>query len=187
MVLIIALTAIGLPASASANYSLVDYQSAADALLAVDSTLDPPPNDPNRDFAVGGFQGQDNNNVGFSGHGDALLGSDPQGHLSETIPLFFPMASSTYQGRFRVTCIAVTLNEAAIGLVPTDVASQDQSAEFILSVRDNRGTGFPDDYEFFFDPNPGVIQASDCAIYVGFASFPVAHGNILVNDALPLP
>jgi len=177
-----ALAAIALPAGAGADvYSLLDYQSATDALQAVDPTIDPPPNNPNRNFVVGGFHGTDNNNVGFSANSDAI-GLDPQGHLSETIPLFFGTPPKTYQGRFRVTCLAVVGNEAAMGLVPTDTASNDQTAEFILAVRDNRGLGIPDEYAF----ESGVdVFANACAFSVGDALFSIESGNILVNDALP--
>jgi hypothetical protein len=177
-----ALVAIALPAGAGADvYSLLDYQSATDALQAVDPTIDPPPNDPNRNFVVGGFHGTDNNNVGFSANSDAI-GLDPQGHLSETIPLFFGTPPETYQGRFRVTCLAVVGNEAAMGLVPTDTASNDQTAEFILAVRDNRGLPMPDQYAF--ESDVGVL-ASDCGLYISDAFFSIESGNILVNDALP--
>jgi hypothetical protein len=177
-----ALVAIALPAGGGASvYSLLDYQSATDALLAFDPTIDPPPNDPSRDFAVGGFQGTVNNNVGFSGHSDQL-GLDPQGKLSETIPLFYGTPPRSYQGRFRVTCVAVVGNEAALGLVPTDAASNDQPAQFILAVRDNRGLGIPDQY--VFESDVGVF-ATDCLFYVSDASISIESGNILVNDALP--
>jgi hypothetical protein len=176
-----ALVAIALPTGAGAVYSLLDYQSATDALLAIDRTIDPPPNDPNTNFAVAGFHGTDNNNVGFSAH-SGLLGQDVQGHLSETIPLFFGTPPRTYQGRFRVTCLAVVGNEAAMGLVPTDTASNDQPAQFILAVRDNRGLAIPDEYAFESDVS---VSASDCALYVSDALFSIASGNILVNDALP--
>ncbi|TMM01105.1 MAG: hypothetical protein E6G02_12970 [Actinobacteria bacterium] len=176
------LVAIALPAGAGADvYSLLDYQSATDALRAVDSTIDPPPNDPSRNFVVGGFHGTENNNVGFSANSDAI-GLDPQGHLSETIPFFFGTPPTTYQGRFQVTCLAVVGNQAAMGLVPTDAASNDQTAEFILAVRDNRGLGIPDEYAF--ESGEGVF-AKDCAFSVGDALFSIESGNILVNDALP--
>ena len=176
------LVAIALPAGAGADvYSLLDYQSATDALRAVDSTIDPPPNDPSRNFVVGGFHGTENNNVGFSANSDAI-GLDPQGHLSETIPFFFGTPPTTYQGRFQVTCLAVVGNQAAMGLVPTDAASNDQPAEFILAVRDNRGLGIPDEYAFESDAD---VFANDCALHFSDAFFSIDSGSILVNDALP--
>src|ERR671934_1711807 len=170
--------AIAIPMRASATYSLLDFQSAVNALLAIDPTIDPPPNDPTTDFAVGGFHGIEDNNVGFSAHRD-LLGLDTQGHLSETIPLFFGTPPRSYQGRFDVTCLAVVGNEAAMGLVPTDAASNDQRAEFILAVRDNKGLGLPDQYAF--ESDEGVF-ASDCAFYVSDAIFSIESGDILVNQ-----
>jgi hypothetical protein len=187
LVLAAALVAIALPASASAVYSLFDYQSASDALQAVDSTIDPPPNDPNKDFAVGGFQGQgsfqgQDNNVGFSAH-SGPLGQDVQGHLSETVPLSSPTAPGTAQGRFDVTCLSVLGNDAALGLVPTDAASNDQPAQFVLLVHDSGLPGGTGDLEAFA---PDVL-ATDCTGLELFADlgFPIDRGNILVNDALP--
>jgi len=171
------------PAGVGASgYSLLDYQSATDALKAVDSTIDPPPNDPSIDFAVGGFQGLDNNNVGFSAHSGSL-GVGAQGQLSETIPLFFPTASRTYQGRFNVTCLSVLGNDAALGLVPTDAASNDQQSQFVLVVHDSglpQGIG---DLEAFIPD----VSPTDCTGLEGLATFgfPIERGNILVNDALP--
>jgi hypothetical protein len=177
-----ALAAIAFPARASAVYSLLDFQSATDALVAVDPTIDPPPNEPNKDFAVGGFQGVDNNKVGFSAHSGSL-GQDAQGHLSETIPLFYGTPPRTYQGRFTITCLTVLGNDAAMGLVPTDAASNDQPAQFVFAVHDSGLPGGSGDQEVFV-PN---VPAQDCAVGVGFAvfGFPIVHGNILVNDALP--
>jgi hypothetical protein len=179
LVLTAGIVAIAVPAGAGAVYSLFDFQSATDALIAIDPTIDAPPNDRNRNFAVGGFQGQDNNNVGFSAHSDPL-GFDPEGKLSETIPFELPTETpSTYQGRFRVTCLAVALNEAALGLVPTEAASNDQPGEFVLAVRDNHLLGLVDEYGIL------PIPADDCAFGLGFAGLPIARGDILVNDALP--
>jgi hypothetical protein len=178
-----ALVAIALPAGVGATvYSLLDFQSATDALQAVDPTIDPPPNDPSIDFAVGGFKGADNNNVGFSAH-SGPLGQDAQGKLSETIPLFYGTPPRTYQGRFKITCLAVAGNTASMGLVPTDAASNDQPAEFVFVVRDTGLPGGSGDSELFIPDVP----ADDCLIGLPFADFgfPIVHGNILVNDALP--
>jgi hypothetical protein len=178
LVLAAVVGAIAIPAGTAATvYSLLDYQSAVDSLLAIDPTIDPPPNDPNRDFAVGGFQGVDGNNVGFSAHGGLF---DAQGKLSETQPFEGP-----YQGRFVVTCLVVAGSEAAMGLVPTDAASNDQRAEFILSVHDSHLPGGTGD-KYAFESDVGVF-AQDCALYVTDAldGFTIERGNILVNDALP--
>jgi hypothetical protein len=182
VVIVAAVVAIAVPAAARAGYSLFDYQSALNSLQLMDPTIDPPPNNPNTDFAVGGFQGQDDNNVGFSAHSGSL-GENAQGHLSETIPLFFPTASRTYQGRFEVTCLSVLGPDAALGLVPTDAASNDQQAEFVLVVHDSGLPGGTGDLEAFV-PN---VAPTDCTGFVALAffGFPIERGNILVNDALP--
>jgi hypothetical protein len=51
-----AVGAIAVPA-VGATYSMLDFQSAVAALEEVDPTIAPPPNDPGKDFAVGGFHG----------------------------------------------------------------------------------------------------------------------------------
>jgi hypothetical protein len=92
------------------------------------------------------------------------------------------MSPRTYQGRFRVTCLAVIGNEAAMGLVPEDNAANDQEAQFILAVRDNKALGVPDEWVFLSDVD---VFANDCALYVSDAFFTIQRGNILVNDGLP--
>lgn len=183
LVLVVAsMLAIAVTGSAGAAFSLLDFTSAVDALKAVDPTIEAPPNDPSKDFAVGGFQGTEGNNVGFSAHSGSL-GQDPTGHLSETSPHFFPPgSSSTFQGRFRVTCLAVVGNQAAIGLVPTDAASNDELREFVFAVRDNGlPNGVGDQYAFVQEP------AATCAAFVTDAFFVIERGNILVHDAVPVP
>ena len=168
-------------------FSLLDFSSAVQALSAVDPSIDPPPNDPSKDFAVGGFTGQGTNNdgfpnkVGLSAH-SGPLGEDATGHVSETEPHFFPPgSSSTRQARFRVTCLAVLGDDAALGLVPTDAASNDEANQFVLAVRDNGlPNGVGDQYAFVPD-----VLAADCALALGEASFFVQRGNILVHNALP--
>jgi hypothetical protein len=176
-VLFILAVALGVAAPAYADdvYSLLDFNSAVDALYAVDPTIDPPPNDPGRDFAVGGFTGaEDNNKIGFSGS-SGPMGEDPVGKMSETIP-------GVFQARYRVTCLAVLGLDAALGLVATHAAANDvaKGDEFILAVRDSRlPGGAMDEWAFF------RASANDCATYVHFAEFTIERGNILVHDALP--
>jgi hypothetical protein len=173
--------AIAVPVGANATYSLFDYDSAVDALVAVDPTIRPEANDPGRDFVVGGYHGFENNNDGISAHSDALLGFDPQGHVSDTRPgLLFGMIPSTFQGRFKVTCLAVVGNEAALGLKPMDSSSNDQPTEVVLAVRDN-GRGVPDQYAFY------DLPAAACPTAIPDAILTIESGNILVHDALPIP
>jgi hypothetical protein len=168
-----AVVALAIPVGASADYSLLDYQSAVDALAAADPTIVPAADDHGRDFVVGGFQGPlENNNVGFSAHGGPLS-EDPQGHMSETIP-------GSFQARFRVTCLVVVGNEAAVGLVPTDAASNDQTNEFVFAAFDSGMPGGTGDLFSFVQ-----IPAAACAFGIGEAIFPPDHGNILVHDAFP--
>jgi hypothetical protein len=171
-----ATVAIALPATAGATHSLLDYLSAVDALLAVDPTIEPVANDDGKDFAVGGFQhALRNNKVGFSAHSGPRA-DDPRGHLSETIP-------GMAQGRFRVICVTVAGKEAAIGLEPTDAASNDQTEPFVLAVFDSGMPGGVGDSIGFI---PGQdLPPTMCALGLGFAAFPIDAGNILVHDAMP--
>src|SRR6266545_2547341 len=69
--------------TAGATDGLLDYGSAVESLYNFDPTLDPPPNDPNRDVVVGGAQDAFNSNVGLSAH-SGPLGEAPFGHVSLT-------------------------------------------------------------------------------------------------------
>jgi hypothetical protein len=172
VLLALSVLALAAPIGASATHSLFDYESAVDALVAVDPTIQPTANDNGKDFVVGGFQGEIfNNSFGFSAH-SGPFGEDPYGHLSETIP-------GVFKGRFRVVCLAVAINEAAIGLVST--ASSDEQDTRVVSFRDNpRPT--PDQFSVSEEEPPAL-----CALSVGDALFSIQRGNILVHDAMPIP
>jgi hypothetical protein len=169
--------ALTVSASAGATHSLLDYESAVDALLAVDPTIEPASNDDGKDFAVGGFQHSfRDNKVGFSGH-SGPIGESPWGRLSETIPT----PGGLQQGRFRVTCVAVMGQSAALGLVPEDTGSNDQPDSFVLALFDGGPGGTLDTFTFYFD-NPAL-----CEVRLGQAFFPIESGNILIHDALVSP
>ena len=172
---IAAVVVMAAPASVGAIESPLDYESAIDALLAVDPTIEPAANDPGKDFVVGGFQHSSRNNkVGFSGQ-SGPLGESPWGHLSETIPT----PGGLQQGRFRVTCVAVAGKSAAIGLEPTDAASNDQPDAFVLALFDGGPGGTLDLFAFL------PIPPEQCLFGIGEAVLPIELGNILVHDALP--
>jgi hypothetical protein len=163
--------------SGTASASIVDlltFQSGVDAAQAVDPTLTAPPNDGGHDFAVGGFQGTGDNNVGFSAHSDHL-GVNPQGHLSQTIP-------HDRMDRFTVTCLEVAGNRAALGLTPSNAETAQRYPNgrvFVVTDNGNPVGGQPVDmYAYYIG---GV--ASNCAAYVGLGGFftPV-NGNIVVHD-----
>jgi hypothetical protein len=170
-VVVLVVTGLTVPRPVRALHTLLAFQSALEALWAVDPTMEPPPDNGSRDFAVGGFQGPDGNNFGFSAH-SGPSGEDPRGHLSETIPGFG-------QARFRVTCLKVFGNQAALGLVPTDAASNDVDSEFVLSVKDSGLPGGAGDL-FAFIQRP----AANCRTYVNAAVFPITRGNLVVHDVL---
>jgi hypothetical protein len=178
-VLFILAVALGVAVPANADvYSLLDFNSAVDALYAVDPTIDPPPNDPSKDFAVGGFTGVDNNKVGFSAHYTSS-GQHPQGYVTETIP--GSSSEAPIQERFRVVCLAVVGHNAAIGLVPAENQANDETRNFILAVRDGGPGGTADMYLPISEVDP-----TTCGDHVPDAFFLVVEGNILVNDgALP--
>jgi hypothetical protein len=156
---------------------LLDFQAAVDAALAADPTLDSPPNDGGHDFVVGGFQGTGDNNIGFSAH-SGPLGEEPFGHLSQTIP-------QGRKDRFTVTCLAVAGNRAALGLTPTDAASNEFVGERVLAVMDSGLPGGTGDMYGYYGVSGSGVPANTCALYVNGAAFPVEHGNILVHDELP--
>jgi hypothetical protein len=141
------------------------------ALHAVDPTIAPPRNDPRTDFAVGGFQGVDGNNVGFSAQ-SGPQGQNPKGHLSETIP-------QTHKGRFTVTCLSVTGSDAAIGLHPTDAASNDATDEFVLVVHNSLAPGGTADQYAFINEPADTCPGEHARANMGFF---LRHGNINVHD-----
>ena len=177
---LLAMAAVILPfvfmlATGTTNASLVDlldFQAAVDAALAVDPTLDSPPNDGGHDFAVGGFQGTGDNNIGFSAH-SGPLGEEPFGHLSQTIP-------HVRKDRFTVTCLAVIANRAALGLTPTDAASNEFLTERVLAVMDSGLPGGTGDLYAYYN-----VAANTCAAFVNGAVFAPERGNILVHDEMP--
>jgi hypothetical protein len=185
--LVLAVGALLFPSSASATHDLLDFQSAVDAMHAVDPTLAPPPNDGRHDFVVGGARRTEPGepqNVGVSAH-SGPLGEDPFGHVSSTIiPDEEPAA--TNQVRFRVTCLRVAGNLAAIGGIQTNAASNDSppGANFVLVVRDS---GLPGGTGDGFQLLIGRTIAEECADFLPRAGGapPIQHGNILVHDAMP--
>lgn len=172
------LVAVFVVAPATVGATIVDlltFQSAVDAAQAVDPTLAAPPNDGKHDFAVGGFRGVGGiNNVGFSAHSDPN-GANPYGHLSQTIP---PQGR---KDRFTVTCLAVTVNHAAIGLTAanaTTAANFPNGRVLVVIDNGNPAGGQPVD-------NYGYVSSStnNCTLYT---ATPVTNipesGNILVHD-----
>jgi hypothetical protein len=176
------------PGSASATHDLLDFDSTVEQMLAVDPTLDPPPNDGKHDFVVGGFQEGSTPvdiNWGVSAH-SGPSGEEPFGHVSATIP---ELATDAKQGRWRVTCVNVAGKFAAIGGVPTQAASND--ADHALFVFRDGGPGGgtpvePDGFQFFIG-RIGDPQACHDPRFLLEAAVapPIESGNILVHDAQP--
>ncbi len=178
-------------ASASGTLDLLDYQSTVDEMLAVDPTLEPPPNNGKRDFVVGGFQYLGFHNIGVSAHSDPA-GEDAWGHMSATIP---ENPTVLKQFRFRVTCVNVRelpsgIRVALIGAVPTEAASNDFPNESLLAwfVDGGPGGGTPAQLDRFFlrggeqreDERCREDAFRDLALVV---TQPIDRGNILIHDA----
>jgi len=162
------------PSAASATHDLLGFQSAVDAMHAVDRTLDPPPNDGKHDFVVGGFQAG-RSNFGVSAHSDPL-GNDVWGHVSQTTPDGLKL-------RGRVTCLAVAGTIAAYGFVVTHSNSPfaPPGSDFVHFVRDSGLPGGMGDTW-----GSSTSAAALCPIFaVANIGSPIARGNILVHDAQP--
>jgi hypothetical protein len=181
-----------LPSTASAGVDTADpleYQSAVDAMLAADPTLDPSPNDGKHDFVVGGFQAESDLtlNWGVSAH-SGPLGEDPLGHVSATAPLA-KANTDDKQGRWQVTCVNVVGKFAAIGGVPTEAASND-AIHAVFVFRDGGPGGGtpvePDGFAYFLG-RIGDPSACYDPFFMAQAAVapPIESGNILVHDAQP--
>jgi hypothetical protein len=168
-----------LPSSANAQVELLEFQSAVDAMQAVDPTLDPPPNDGRHDFVVGGFQFADLN-WAVSAH-SGPLGEEPFGHANRTFPKRLP--SDGKQERWRVTCLAVVGKNAALNLEPSPAGSNDQSSPHILSVFDGGPGGTLDRFTVFtnFGNEPCTARVFAATLFGEV----IQRGNILVHDAMP--
>jgi hypothetical protein len=173
------------PSSASATADtadLLDFESTVEEMPAIDPTLEAPPNDGKHDFVVASFQ-QDDLNWGVSAH-SGPTGEAPYGHVSVTFP---EGPSDLKQARWRVTCVNVGGNLAAIGGVPAEAASDDLDEPFVFFFRDGGPGGGtpvePDGFEFF-QADPNVCQ-NPFALPFAATSPPIERGNILVHDVQP--
>jgi hypothetical protein len=160
---------------------LLTFQAAVDAAQAVDPTLAAPTNDGNHDFAVGGFERSNTptngGHTGFSAQSHPN-GQAPSGHLSSTFDSSPTSLTPGVKERYDVVCLAVSGNEAAIGMVPTSSPKTNTGMDQVLAVEDSGMPGGAGDmYAFYIGADP-----TDCATYLGGAVFPPLRGNILVHD-----
>jgi hypothetical protein len=160
---------------------LLTFQAAVDAAQAVDPTLAAPANDGNHDFAVGGFERSNTptngGHTGFSAQSHPN-GQAPSGHLSSTFDSSPTSPTPGVKQRYDVVCLAVSGNEAAIGMVPTNSPKTNTGSDQVLAVEDSGMPGGAGDmYAFYVGADP-----TDCATYVGGAVFAPLRGNILVHD-----
>jgi hypothetical protein len=164
------------PGNASATDDLLDFQLAVDEMLAVDPTLDPPPNDGKHDFVVGGFQDAFGFNNGISAH-SGPAGEDPTGHVSSTHP------NLKNKIREDVVCVAVLGKLAAVGVRGQQwfSAGSRSPQQEVLLLRDGGPGGAADGFQTLAQ-NP-----ENCQAYLAQATLapPIVSGNILVNDAQP--
>jgi hypothetical protein len=126
------------------------------------------------DFAVGGFSRANGAHIGFSAH-SGPTGSAAVGHLSSTFDNNIT-GTGTIKERFRVVCLAVAGNQAAIGLVPTDSPPDNAGTPRVLSVQDSGLPGGTGDLYAFVDTAP-----TNCAAALGLHPFAPLSGNILVH------
>lgn len=167
--------------TAGATDGLLDYGSAVESLYSFDPTLDPPPNDPNRDVVVGGAQDAFNSNVGLSAH-SGPLGEAPFGHVSLTQLVLPTPPFNPSQVRLRVICLAVAGNLAVVGGIVTESSSNNAppGTGFIAAIRDSMVPGGAGD-GLTVQSGPAAF----CPFLLGMAavSAPIVHGNLLVHDA----
>jgi hypothetical protein len=173
----VALTAV-LVVAPSVRADIVDlltFQAAVDAAQAVDPTLDPPPNDGQHDFAVGGFEDVFGEQVGLSAH-SGPNGGNSFGHESVTKP----KPEGEERIRSQVVCLAVSGKLAAWGTVVMNSNSSTfpPGTEFVEFGRDGGPGGAGDGWGFASD------SAANCAAHVtdALAAAPITSGNILVHD-----
>lgn len=136
------------------------------------------PTESAHDFAVGGFQRENGAHTSFSAHSDPT-GSNAVGHLSSTFDNNITGGTGTIKERFRVVCLVVAGNQAAIGLVPTDSPPDNAGTPRVLSVQDSGLPGGEGDMYAFVDVAP-----TNCAEALGLHPFTPLSGNILVHDEL---
>jgi hypothetical protein len=141
-------------------------------MLAVDPTLDPPPNDPAKDFVVGGYQVFGPNN-GVSAHSDGPKAEDAWGHISVT--------AERGKARFRVVCLAVLGSKAAIGIVPQESASSTVDFSGVIVFRDS---GLPGGMGDIYRIETGFPERCPIDLLLE-PTFSIERGNILVHDAQP--
>ena len=171
------------PSSASATHDLLGFQSAVDAMLAVDPTLDPPPNDGTRDFVVGGFHAFGNTLWGLSAH-SGPLGEAPFGHVSQTQQ---QISGETKHARWRVTCLDVDGDLAAATGIPTEARSNDDFGPHVFVFRDGGPGRDLDGVEqrgLGAGRNPVNLHHPLFDLAAALAP-PNERGNILVHDAMP--
>ena len=136
------------------------------------------PNGGAHDFAVGGFQRGNGAHTGFSAHSDPA-GLNAVGHLSSTFDNNITGGTGTIKERFRVVCLVVARNQAAIGLDPTDSPPDNAGTPRVLSVQDSGLPGGEGDMYAFVDVAP-----TNCAAALGLHPFMPLSGNIVVHDEL---
>ena len=162
-------------ASATHDEGLLDYQSAVDEMLAVDPTLDPPPNDQAQDFAVGGFQGfAFGQKVGFSAHMDGPMAEEAWGQVTQTV------VETGEKVRWRVVCLADFGSRASMGIVEQGENPEGFIDEGFFIVRDSRLPGGTGDSYRFEAGHPRL-----CELELSEPLFLIQRGNILVHDAQP--
>ena len=139
-------------------------------------------NDGANDFAIGDFERANGGHTGFEAYSDPN-GANPFGHLSSTFDNNSTGGTGTIHQRYDVICLAVSGNEAAIGLVPTDSPPDNAAtAPRVLVVWDSGLPGGAGD-EYAFTTLLKKVP-TDCARWLGRfkGGFAPISGDIVVHD-----
>jgi hypothetical protein len=130
------------------------------------------------DYAIGDFERANGGHVGFEAFSDPD-GANPFGHLSSTIDNDASGGTGTIKSRYDVVCLAVSGNEASIGLVPTDSPPDNAGTPRVLTVLDSGLPGGAGDmYAFVLQKN----APANCAKWLGRYQFAPLSGDIVVHD-----
>jgi hypothetical protein len=159
---------------ASAAVDPAEYEAVVDAVHAVDPSIVPPPNSPDRDFVVGTSR-NDGATLALAAQ-SGPNGEDPRGEGVAIAP--------NTRTHFEVTCLHVVANFAVAGAVVTRSTNPalPPGEELLIPVRDTTLPGGELDGSTVI-----VLPAESCA--APLAGFVPAHehGNWVVSDAVALP
>jgi hypothetical protein len=176
-------------AGATAAIDLVEFNSAVDAMKAVDPTLDPPPADDRTDFVVGGFDRHLTTTSGIDivVHHAISARLSPRGEVQGQLVRTIVQSDRAHVATEvnRVTCLAIVGNNASVGMVVKQSSGEFAGAPGSPSVIVLHDSGLPGGTG---DTMTSLGRSDrDCPLYAGLIPpIPITHGNIHVhNGVLP--